>query len=171
MKAQDILADQLAFSHMAIAGTIGDCSPSILHQAYEGGTISNVASIYAHMAFTEDFIVNGMLQGKPPRYKAENWESKTGILMPANPAMDVAWTENLRMDLDQFDQYAKEVFSHSETYIRGLSDAELERMVPAFGSERSVGWLLANIIGTHTPMHTGEIAALKGVQGLKGLPF
>ena len=25
--------------------------------------------------------------------------------------------------------------------------------------------------GWHFPQHTGEIAALKGVQGLKGLPF
>ena len=31
--------------------------------------------------------------------------------------------------------------------------------------------VVSNILGWHMAEHTGEIAAVKGVQGLKGLPF
>jgi hypothetical protein len=34
-----------------------------------------------------------------------------------------------------------------------------------------VGGALANVLLWHVCNHSGEIAALKGVQGLKGLPF
>jgi len=31
--------------------------------------------------------------------------------------------------------------------------------------------MVISILGTHLTGHAGEIAALKGVQGMKGLPF
>jgi hypothetical protein len=31
--------------------------------------------------------------------------------------------------------------------------------------------MVSAIVATHLPAHAGEIAALKGVQGYKGLPF
>ena len=37
--------------------------------------------------------------------------------------------------------------------------------------ESTVGCMIVNILATHFPQHIGEIAALKGVHGLKGLPF
>lgn len=37
--------------------------------------------------------------------------------------------------------------------------------------EYPLGWALSVLIAQHAAAHSGEIAALKGVQGLKGLPF
>ena len=39
-----------------------------------------------------------------------------------------------------------------------------------FLGTQSVGWVLT-FITYHTLIHTGEISAVKGMQGLKGLPF
>jgi hypothetical protein len=35
---------------------------------------------------------------------------------------------------------------------------------------KSVGWVL-QFVGMHMSSHAGEISAIKGMQGLKGLPF
>jgi hypothetical protein len=51
-----------------------------------------------------------------------------------------------------------------------LTDDELDRQVSFFGSESSVADVLVRFVA-HTAGHTGEIAAVKGMQGLQGLPF
>lgn len=156
---------------MALDGTVADCTDDSLHLNLDGARISNIASIYAHAVFSEDGIINGMLQGKAPIFHADGWGAKLSVQMPTNPAMDVEWGREVRMELPLFREYAKAVFANTEAYVAGMSDQEFERKITAFGGERMVGWIVANILGTHAPTHMGEIAALKGVQGLKGLPF
>ena len=57
-------------------------------------------------------------------------------------------------------------------YVSSLGPADLERKVDTgFVGEQTVGYVLGNICVGHVAEHNGEIAALKGVQGLKGLPF
>jgi hypothetical protein len=55
--------------------------------------------------------------------------------------------------------------------VEALDDAVLEReiTVPVFG-KRDVGFVF-RLAGTQVAIHTGEISAAKGLQGLKGLPF
>jgi hypothetical protein len=52
-----------------------------------------------------------------------------------------------------------------------LTDEELRREMPwPFGGTRPVADPLALIV-VHTVSHAGEVSALKGVQGIAGIPF
>jgi hypothetical protein len=62
------------------------------------------------------------------------------------------------------------VRSATNDYLARLTDDELERQVSFFGRESSVADVVARFVA-HTACHAGEIAAVKGMQGLQGQPF
>lgn len=171
MNAQQTVKMQLGFWQGASGGMIEDCDDDALHKAHPGATVTSIASIYAHTIFSEDAITQGMLQGKPPIYKSDGWEAKAGVPMPDNPAMDPEWAATVKMDLATFREYAKAVHAATSAYLDSVTDAELQEKVQTPIGEQNREWVVVNLLGTHMPQHLGEIAALKGVQGLKGLPF
>jgi len=67
-------------------------------------------------------------------------------------------------------EYAKSLREASGA-IDELDDAALERELtaPVFG-KRNVGFVL-RLAAMQMAIHTGEISAAKGMQGLQGLPF
>jgi hypothetical protein len=88
------------------------------------------------------------------------------------PAITPEWASALTMDLPRFQEYAEAVFAATDAYLADLPDAGLDRKIQgATGGEYTLGWGIAILLGQHGAQHSGEIAALKGVQGLKGLPF
>ena len=62
------------------------------------------------------------------------------------------------------------VRSATAAYLDTLTDAELQRVVRWYNADFTIADLLARILA-HTACHAGEIAALKGLQGVKGPPF
>ena len=170
MNAQEAVKQQLAFWHGISGQVMGDCG-SALNSRLSDAKVGSIASIYAHAVFAEDGIVNGVFVGKPLLYQEGGWEAKTGVKHPGGPMQSEDWASSVNMDLGKFQEYAKAVFAQTESYTANLSDADLERKVQGPIGETTLGWFLVNILATHFPQHVGEIAALKGVQGLKGLPF
>jgi hypothetical protein len=172
MTGQAILKQQLAGYHDLLEQTVADCPPEALHRLLSDATIASIASVYAHTVFSEDQIVQGLLQQRPPVFQAQGWASRTGVTMPSSPQMTPEWARGVRMDLGSFREYAKAVYAATDAYVGGLSEAALERKVDTgFIGEQTVAFVLSNIAAWHVAEHGGEIAALKGVQGLKGLPF
>ena len=163
--------DQLSFVHDTLEQTIADLGPEGLSKNPLDATISNCGSIYAHSIFSEDAIIHGMIQGKAPIFHSQAWASKVNVQMPDNPEMDLAWGRSVKLDLPSFREYAKAVYAATDDFIHHVTDADLERKLTTPLGESTVGFMLANIVVTHPAMHLGEIAALKGVQGMKGLPF
>ncbi len=171
MNIQSLLQEQLALAHDVLEQTIADCSQETLDKNLSGATITCIGSIYAHIAFGEDMIVQGLLQGKPPIYQSRGWATKLNVSMPASPQMNPEWGKTVKMDLPSFREYAKAVYAATNAYIAGLTNAELERKVESgFLGPQTVAWMTGALLN-HAATHNGEIAALKGVQGLKGLPF
>jgi hypothetical protein len=169
MTPQSLLTQQLAGYHDLLEQTVADCPPDALHRTVPGATIASIAAIYAHTVFSEDAIIQGMLQRKPPVFESQGWAGRTGVAMPSTPELTPDWARGVRMDLRE---YAKAVYAATAAYVGGLSDAALDRKIDTgFIGEQTVGFILCNIAGWHVAEHGGEIAALKGVQGLKGLPF
>jgi hypothetical protein len=172
MRAQALLQQQLAGYHDILEQTIADCQQDTLDKNLPGATITSVGSVYAHVVFSEDEILHGMLQGKPALYRAESWASRTGVEPPSTPDFKAEWARTVKLNLPAFREYAKAVYGATDAYIAALSDADLERKVQTgFIGEQTVAFVVSNILGWHVAEHNGEIAALKGVQGLKGLPF
>jgi hypothetical protein len=170
MNAQEAIRQQLQFWHGISGQVMGDVADS-LNKRVDNAKVGSISSIYAHSVFAEDNIVNGLFQGKPTLYDASGWEAKTGVKTPGGPMQNDDWAAGVKMELATFQDYAKAVFAHSDAYIAGLADAELDRKIQGPIGETTIGWFLVNILATHFPSHLGEIAALKGVHGQKGLPF
>ena len=106
---------------------------------------------------------NTLTMGMPPA-------GKTGVTAPPQPVTE-EWAKSLKMDFPKFQEYAKAVFQNTDLFLQGLSEADLQRKVQTPIGEQSVEWVVVSLLGTHFPQHSGEIAAVKGVHGLKGLPF
>jgi len=170
MNAQEAVKQQLNFWHGVGGQVVGDCGDA-LNRRLDNAKVGSIASIYAHAVFAEDGIVNGMFRNKPLLFQDGAWESKVGVKHPGGPMQSEDWAATVNMDLASFQEYARAVFAQTDAYLTGLSDAEMDRKIQGPAGETTIGWMVVNILATHFPQHAGEIAALKGVQGLKGLPF
>ena len=172
MTTQDILRQLISGYHAVLEQTVGDCGQETLDKNPANATITNIGSIYMHLVVSEDDMLHGMLQGKPGIYRGQDWARRTGVEAAPMGQFPPEWARKVRLNLPLFREYAKVVYAATDAYIARLSDSDLPRKVQTgFIGEQSVAFVIANILGWHIAEHTGEIAALKGVQGLKGLPF
>ncbi|MGB2693831.1 MAG: DinB family protein [Dehalococcoidia bacterium] len=172
MKVQSAVQQQLTGSHGTLGYMLSDCDPELLNKTLPDASIGSIASIYAHAVFAEDVFVHTRFQDGQPLYLSGGWEEKTGVPFPGiPPAITPEWAQALKLDLSTFQQYADAVFTATDAYLANVPDSELERTIKGAMGEYTLGWGIAILLGQHAAQHSGEIAALKGVQGLKGLPF
>lgn len=174
--ALQLLKDELKNAREGFQGTVGDITEEHLHKD-PGGKAFPIGATYAHLVFSEDVIVHGMLQGKAPLYET-TFKDKTGASSPM-PPMDAnwstaneEWSKTVKVDLTQLGEYAQAVFAATDEYINSLKDEDLEKEIDLgdWGKKSMAEMLYGFIIG-HTYALTGELSALKGIQGAKGYPF
>lgn len=174
--ALQLIKDQLKEAHEMFMGTVADINEKHLHNN-PGGKALPLGSLYAHLLYSEDMIVQSIIQGKPPFYTS-NWKGKTGASAPM-PAMDdkwevnhVMWSKKVQISLNQMNKYGKAVFSATEKYVDSLKGKDLERIVDLGNwGKKTVASLLSGFVIGHTNSLTGEISAIKGINGAKGYPF
>ena len=134
------------------------------------GTISPISAILLHMLSGEDFFIHGIIQGKPGCWDEQGWLGKIGIQAPGGPVNNWEVFKSTRIAIAPVLAYGLAVRAATEAYLAGLTADELDRQVSFVGRMLSLGEVLA-ILMNHITCHAGEIAAVKGMQGLKGLPF
>ncbi len=129
------------------------------------GTCNPIAKNHVHALTAVDFFLNFLAQEKTPLWQPV--AAATGL--PQN-SLEI-WKFEGKVPLDAIASYGQQVQKSALDYVATLSDADLDRELDTriFGTQ-NVGFLL-QLAGMHTVGHTGDIAALKGIQGLKGLPF
>jgi hypothetical protein len=161
-----------SFWHGLVAQMVAECSPDVLHKVVPGSSINSIAATYAHMVMTEDLLVQARLKGVRVLFESEGWDERTGIAFIGDPPMQTPdWASGLRMDVDTFRGYATAVHAATDAYLANLPDDEVDRTTQGLFRETSVGRVIVLGICTHFLTHAGEISALKGTFGLKGLPF
>ncbi|MBX5445604.1 DinB family protein [Sphaerobacter sp.] len=174
MDGLSILRAQLSWTHGLMEQAVADLSEEQLHHCGEGWTIRSIAAIYAHCVQAEDWLVNQFLRKQPPVFERENWAEQTGILpFPARGGSHEEWEASLRgVNFPRLRAFAERVYAATDDYLGSLTEADLDQTV-TFGrlGDIPVGTFLANIVAGHAAHHTGEVCALKGVLGGKGLPF
>ena len=169
MDARDLLRAQFAWIHQLLAGTMSDCSQETADHRGEGWAISPISAIYAHIAITQDGIVHGLVQGRPTLLESDGWDGKLG-LEAAGPRDASSWADK-RFDLATVRDYAAAVQAATDALLLEAPADLLEKaMETPMGEQRAID-MLANVGVAHVASHWGEIAALRGVQGEKGLPF
>jgi len=136
------------------------------------GTANTIAATYAHVIGSEDVFVQELLLGRRPLGE-DDWSGRTGISLPIprRGADWLQWSRRVRIDAVAARAYASAVYAASDAYLTGLEPDALDRppRAPVPGGQ-TLGWLVNNLLIGHAVLHGGEIAVLRGIQGLQGLP-
>lgn len=171
----EILLNQLKAAHGVLEQTMDGVTEDVA-QFMPPGTANPIAGTYAHLVFSEDLFMHNFLMKKTPLMET-TFKDKTGAsaVQPTDWQVEYPkWLKEVKLDVKQFREYAKAVYASSEEYVSSLTDADLEKEVDmsAFGMEtKKIYDFIANLISGHVYPVMGEIAVLKGIQGLKGYPF
>lgn len=171
MDARETVIGQYKFAHGVLLQVIGLATPETMHTKLPGSNIDTIASTFAHIVFAEDSIVNGMALGGAPVFVSGGWAGKTGTDMPQSPRQNHEWASSVKLDLARFTPYAQAVFASTEEMIAKATDTQLNETKQGPLGPSSVFGLISGLGLYHMVEHSGEIAALLGVQGRKGLPF
>jgi len=130
---------------------------------------NHIAFIIWHLIRTEDLVMNLLLQKKPPIWNAEEWDKKLemesrsqGTGMTAEQAAAVRIK-----DIKEFIKYMDSASRATEAYLETLKDEQLAEIqdLGALG-KRSMYDLLGGLVINHAAGHLGEIAYIKGLQGM-----
>jgi len=131
----------------------------------EGTTCNSVAKSHAHALSSIDFFVNGVVGGGEVRWAST--AEKMGL--PGHPLG--IWQSDARIPLEAMQEYGKQVHDSAMAALSKLSDADLDREIETqYFGKKSAAWYI-QLAGLHTTGHAGDMASVKGMQGLKGLPF
>ena len=169
------LREQLTLAHKVLEDTVSGINEEQAHWQ-PGGQAHSIAANYAHIVVQEDVIVNVLLKGGDPLF-ATTFAGKTGLSdIPPLPSTELVkwqeWGEQLRLDLETVAAYSQAVYNSTEAYLDTVTDdVLLQNIDTGFLGEMSKFELLNLTVLTNCNWHTGEISAVKGLQGLKGYPF
>jgi hypothetical protein len=129
------------------------------------GSCNPAAKSHVHILTAVDLFINGICKGgtaKWPEFAAKHE-------LPTQ-ATEI-WKHDKSIPLSAIQEYGEHVQKDALDYVASLSDADLDRELDTkFFGKQSLAWVL-QLTGMHTAGHAGDIAAVKGMQGLKGLPF
>lgn len=171
------LLGALRSAHFLLEATMADVTDDIANRP-AAGTANPIGSAYAHAVLAEDRAVQEMLQGQPPLFSS-TWSGRTGTDRPTpfpdSPEGSMGeWYRSVKVDVAGCRAYAEAVYAASEAFLAGADDAVLNRSMDM--SFVGMGILpLATVFAVTVVGHlnnlTGEISAVKGMNGLKGYPF
>jgi hypothetical protein len=161
---KDYIQRQIAGGRRILDAAIKD-TPAHMVNHKVGEHTNTIAAVYAHAIGAEDYFINTVINGGQRLWESNGWAEKLGITQ--RPGSD--WSIQFP-DLAGFQEYAKTVHAATDACIAALKMEDLDSTVTAFGQERQLFSIFMTIT-THASGHGGEIATLKGVQGVKGMPF
>ncbi|GIW08783.1 MAG: hypothetical protein KatS3mg060_3588 [Dehalococcoidia bacterium] len=133
------------------------------------GTANSIGLTYAHIVNIQDRYLNTFILGQPTIWEREGWGERLGL--PDAMRMSREAASDQKIDPAAFRAYAERVFAETNAYLDRVDEAELAREVQGYRGPIAVSLVLGRLMAFHAVSHLGEIAALRGVQGLKGLPF
>lgn len=173
MDVMALLLDQVDDAHSLTDRMLGGMTPEQLHWC-PPGSAHPIGATFAHMVSNEDWVIQTLLRGKPALYETD-WHGRTGYSaeQPGGGAWE-EWARTVRIDLPALHEYARAVYAATRDHIATIKADDLERVItfpPPGSMERPLSRVLSGILIRHHANHCGEIAAVKGLQGLRGYPF
>lgn len=166
----NLLRDQFEQSKSVLEGTLEGVTDEVAHHD-PGGKVGTIAANLAHIITGMDAFLLAKSAGNPPMM-ATSFADKHGMSeLPPQDGDSSQWYKTVRVDLDAMRSYGKAVFQAVDDHLASLTDEDLEQEIDMgnFGQQKH-SWLFT-IMLLNNSWHTGEIAAIKGMQGLKGYPF
>ena len=158
--------------NMWFLGTLNDLEMAEAHWQPPGKAMPAAAHA-AHVVLAEDFLLsNGLFKTKP--LGLTRFAGKQGVSAPppTGGAWD-KWARSVHVDLPILTKYAQAVFANTDEQLAKMSDADLDTTQDfssvGFGIMPTADFLA--ILLSHVGVHSGEISAMKGLQGHKGYPI
>jgi hypothetical protein len=133
------------------------------------GTANTISATFIHLINVEDTIIQKILQDMPSIWERDVWSEKTGIQKLPNIGEDWSDFKHRQISIDPLMEYKTSVWAATDVYLDNLKPEELDRMVTFSRGERSTADLII-LSASQSLNHAGEIAVLKGIQGVKGFP-
>lgn len=168
MDGVEVLRGTVRAARDLFQGTIADLTPEQANYL-PPGTAHPIAEIVAHVVQAEDAIVNGMLRGEAPLWERDGWGAK--LALPNVARQDEQVARAFRADVAALRPYMEAVYQSVDEYLGGLQPADLDREIAVRAGKMAVAEALSRLLVGNTLAHTGEIAAIKGIQGARGYPF
>jgi hypothetical protein len=162
------IKETLGLARQYLEAAVQETDAATLARRLPGATIGSIGEIYGHTIGNEDWAFSQLIQGKEQLLVSGGWATKLG-LDPAGQEHD--WDAVAQNHLAELQAYGKAVFAATDAFLDSISDADLDRPIDFFGRKETMGWVIADTVLVHVAFHSGEIASLKGVMGLKGLPW
>jgi hypothetical protein len=159
---------EMARMRRSVAGVMKDMTPELFNWA-PPGTANTISATFVHFINAEDGFIQDVLQGKPPLWESGGWSARTGIEKPPRMGEDWSAFKKRQTEMAPLLEYQAAVWAATDSYLASLTPTELERMVKFAGGKRTVAEMLI-LSASQSHQHVGEIAALKGIQGAKGMP-
>lgn len=129
------------------------------------GTANAAAKSHVHALTAFDFFIINKAKGSDMLWPA--FASKNSL----PPNSQEIWGHNGTISGSAIKDFAGQIQTAVVDYISTLSDGDLDRSVDTqvFGTQ-SLAFLI-QLAAMHAAGHAGDVATVKGAQGLKGLPF
>ena len=171
MSTLDFIRGSMRQMHTTYRDAVADLSADQLHwRANDNGC--SIAFVLWHYYRTEDNIIQFVLQHKPTVWLDGGWDQKFGLHRTGQgTGLSLQEAQALRINSrEDFLTYMEAVAQATEGYLAGLDDAALEQKttVKPLG-EMPVLNAIGNMCLTHGFTHLGEIAHMRGLQGLRGM--
>lgn len=167
MELIDFIRSQADAALRMLAFSVEDLDDEVAHYP-PGGTANSIAQILAHVVTGQDLLIADRIGGGTSLHES-SWAEKTGIPLDRVQIWDQgAW----RLNMEGFEAYRQAVEAQSRRFLDTLTPADLDKQYAWIrGPEQPVARLMQTIFINHALGHAGEISALKGTRGLKGLPI
>jgi len=169
MDVKTYIKQQMANAHRQIDAFMKDTTDEQFNWP-PPGTINPINAILIHVLASEDFFIQTILQGKSRCWETQGWGAKIGIQAP--PGSGSSWEvfKTTRIPVAPVLAYGQAIQAATDAYLDRLTEEELDRQV-TFASRVVPAAEMLEILVVHIASHAGEMAAVKGMQGIKGLPF
>ena len=168
--AVNVIREQYTQMQGWLEGTMDGVTEDLAH-VNPPGLVSPIGAQVAHVITALDVFLLGLGAGKQPLLMS-SFAEKSGMSEPPPAGGGFAeWAERVKVDLPTLHTYSKAVFAEVDSYLASLTDEDLQQE-KEFGpaGNRTVLWAL-NILMLNGYSHTGEMSAIKGMNGVKGYPF
>lgn len=131
------------------------------------GRANSIGAVYAHVIVGADLALSTTINGEAPLI-AREYGGHVGLseLMPTGDWHE--WARGLEVDLQQLTGYAEHVYADWNRYLQSVvaDDRAIDLSAVGMGTRTMTQFLTMQI--EHFSGHTGEIACLKGIQGIMG---
>jgi hypothetical protein len=167
--------DLLKFAVGNAFGILGQVTADLTQEQADWvppGIANPIGATWWHVVSGTDVIVHKWCAGQAPILESAGWQDK--VLLASGPEAEGETREHMlsiQVDLPALHAYTEAVAEAVQAWLSTQSPEDLEGKIETSYGEYNLGGLLEIFVMWHINAHCGEIAALKGCQGVKGYPF